>query len=425
MPPTGLLALKTRAENRAQTETVQVYVIELPARFANNVLNFVKESIKDQDCVDLQHLRRFAKARFLPDHLLLDTSSPANGCARDEAARAASKSHSRSRSSRRRSTPPATLHLLICPVTLITVKNLKKALKAVSPFWEEAYPLNLRVVTVPLFAPTSAEQADEWSAKYWPTMYRKINPFGPHPTVLAKAEEEMSLDDGVTRFMVLAQRVAEETRSHACGENIGCVVVERTPEQPDEIIAVAGDGRYVSPNGACAGNPNIMSHAVMRAIGMVARKRVRSAAAEPDALDADMSALDINRPSSKPPAPGAPETVSRSLLDYPLTTLERNAFDKHNIIPNGYLCVDLEIYVTHEPCMMCSMAILHSRFSRCVFGERMPKTGALTADMGLGYGLFWRSELNWKLLCWEWKDPNLSQEALASQKETVDEAVQV
>lgn len=38
MPPTGLLHLKTRAENRAQTDTIQVWTIELPAKAANNAL---------------------------------------------------------------------------------------------------------------------------------------------------------------------------------------------------------------------------------------------------------------------------------------------------------------------------------------------------------------------------------------------------
>jgi tRNA-specific adenosine deaminase 3 len=59
------------------------------------------------------------------------------------------------------------------------------------------------------------------------------------------------------------------------------------------------------------------------------------------------------------------------------------------------------------------MAILHSRFRRCIFSTRMPYTGGMTSDAGdalvhdggLKHGLFWRpSELNWKFLAWEFKE---------------------
>jgi len=42
----------------------------------------------------------------------------------------------------------------------------------------------------------------------------------------------------------------------------------------------------------------------------------------------------------------------------------------------NYRLPDCEIYVTLEPCAMCSMALLHARFKRVVFGAPDPKTGA-------------------------------------------------
>lgn len=80
---------------------------------------------------------------------------------------------------------------------------------------------------------------------------------------------------------------------------------------------------------------------------------------------------------------------------------------------NGYLCLDLEFYVTHEPCTMCAMALVHSRVGRVIFGKRMKTTGSLSAEVdkeaeceehrGLGYGLHWREDLNWRFLGWQYK----------------------
>lgn len=42
----------------------------------------------------------------------------------------------------------------------------------------------------------------------------------------------------------------------------------------------------------------------------------------------------------------------------------------------NYRLPGCELYVTLEPCLMCSGAIMHARLARVVFGARDPKTGA-------------------------------------------------
>jgi len=159
-------------------------------------------------------------------------------------------------------------------------------------------------------------------------------------------------------------------------------------------VAVAGDARFrglssESTSEECiASDPqgNVTAHAVLRAIAIVADKRLALEETE-----------EISNASQKQPDPAV-------FASYPLTPLETQyANIPDNLTAGGYLCLDLELYLTHEPCIMCAMAILHSRFGRVVFGQSMPKTGALSAEAGsLEYGLFWREQLNWKYLCWQW-----------------------
>jgi tRNA(adenine34) deaminase len=49
----------------------------------------------------------------------------------------------------------------------------------------------------------------------------------------------------------------------------------------------------------------------------------------------------------------------------------------------NYRLPDCELFVTLEPCAMCSMALLHARFKRVVFGAADPKTGAAGSVLDL------------------------------------------
>jgi tRNA-specific adenosine deaminase 3 len=234
--------------------------------------------------------------------------------------------------------------------------------------------LPVHIFPIPLVAPTSQEQATTWSAKYWPTVYKKTNSFGPHPSLYERAAAEIKGD--VDRWMELAREVADEACKEGRGESVGVVVVERRDGEA-RVRAVAGDARSIGWSSFSRGNPT--AHAVMRAIGMISE------------------GLRIAEDSS-----ASTSIMSPSIFhDQPLSVLERE-YNCHSTESGGYLCHDLEIYCTHEPCVMCSMAIVHSRFKRLVFGKRMPRSGGVCADGELGHGLWWRKELNWNLLAWQW-----------------------
>ncbi|KAH9258261.1 hypothetical protein BASA81_003310 [Batrachochytrium salamandrivorans] len=45
--------------------------------------------------------------------------------------------------------------------------------------------------------------------------------------------------------------------------------------------------------------------------------------------------------------------------------------------PEDYLCTGMDVFLLHEPCIMCSMALLHSRVGRVFFHYSNPTSGAL------------------------------------------------
>jgi tRNA-specific adenosine deaminase 3 len=379
----------------------------------------VQAAIPDFKTSEISHLRRVVQFKYLPPHLQKQFYPPTRlprGDEDDPAAPALlSTSPSVAPVPDTPSPPPLVddggdaagedatklfdlvRFFLLCPTKHIQHADLFALIRQCPPFdAKNAIAPRIFYVTVPALAPVSAEQAALWSDKYWPISYKNTNPYGPHPSLVQRNAAEIEGEAG--GWLALASTAGKQISEKCLGEDIGVVVVDRMKGTP-HVIAVAGDCRWRSPTGTDVehtGTGNVMAHAVQRAIAMVAKKRLRAAGTDPALLD-------------------------RSLFcDSPLTEVEKEYYEKDNIASSGYLCVDLDIYLTNEPCVMCSMAILHSRFRRCIFSKRMPRTGGMTSDSvdatplagGLKHGLFWRpSELNWKFLAWEFKEENEDKQA--------------
>lgn len=383
----------------------------------------VEATIQETTAANLQHLRRFVKPEHLPTCLrrlegISELTDPAtepagsSGLPRNDTESVPSSYQSAAfltANGPAKTLPQLVLHYLVCPTSVITVENLHQIFSAVEPSLDIDFKPHLRIIPVPLNPPSSEKQARDWSQEHWPTVYKGGNPFGPHPTLVSRALEDVR--SRVGRCMNLAKRVGEELSLAAKGEPIGAVIVDRNGGEGEgaSVVAVAGDARWCLIDKAEEqGNGNVTAHAIMRAIGMVARRRRAplhtGLAAESRPEESDFDA------------------------DRPLTPLESEVYTTSRLARDGYLCLDLELYITHEPCVMCSMAILHSRFSRVIFGQRMLRTGGLTAvspnksdsdinnhDRGLGYGLFWRQELNWRHLAWQWVADDDWQTIISSQ----------
>ncbi len=75
---------------------------------------------------------------------------------------------------------------------------------------------------------------------------------------------------------------------------------------------------------------------------------------------------------------GQGHNQSRSLND-PSAHAEIQALRQAALALNSFRLIDASLYVTVEPCLMCSGALLEARVARLIYGTREPKTGAVVS----------------------------------------------
>jgi tRNA-specific adenosine deaminase 3 len=285
------------------------------------------------------------------------------------------------------------VYIMLCSTSAFTEREFKTILSETESV-EDKENIFITTIPVPLTPPTSQIQAAMWSTQFWPCVYRKNNPLGPHPSLVARATDVVR--DEASMWMALAHRVGNAAHKAGIGEAMGCVVVQREGGK-SQLVAVAGDARWHGePERTGCGNP--AGHCVLRVMSMVAQKLVRH--------ERKMAGLPYIHPNLEFDA----------FEDRPLLEEEAMLYDEVHPNTDGYLCHGLELYTTHEPCVQCSMGVLHSRMGKIVFCNRMPLTGGMASEQrgegypelsdfggGHGLGLFWRRELNWSLLAWEWE----------------------
>ncbi|KAJ6035201.1 uncharacterized protein N7446_009959 [Penicillium canescens] len=149
------------------------------------------------------------------------------------------------------------------------------------------------------------------------------------------------------------------------------------------------------------------------------------------------SAIDPSNPEQSqldhPPLPAPPPSTA-AVSDPPIPTTTSATSRIRTRSQGGYLCTDLDVYLSHEPCLCCSMGMLLSRFRAVIFPRRgRLESGGLASepvvapttdqidheDTGANghtsaeadtegqeergyYGLHWRKELNWRALGFEY-----------------------
>ncbi|TKS67559.1 putative inactive tRNA-specific adenosine deaminase-like protein 3 [Collichthys lucidus] len=197
------------------------------------------------------------------------------------------------------------------------------------------------VVRVPARPPLTRPQF-ELASKHWPTSFHEDK----QVTVALRGELFSPPQKARMHMYMMSALTAAKAGKELGMEAVGAVMVHPVMER---IIAVGHDCRGDHP----------LHHAVMVCIDLVARSQG-----------------------------GGCYSFDR----YPACTFTSDTFQK---VPDAeassqpYICTGYDLYVTREPCVMCAMALVHSRIGRVFYG-----TASVDGALGTKYKIHTQKDLN-------------------------------
>lgn len=190
------------------------------------------------------------------------------------------------------------------------------------------------LVKVPLRPPLTREQYEN-SKQFWPTLFHE------DPWVTSAMKGSLFTSEECQSIEGFMQKAISASKQGLClkQEPVGAVIVDPVTST---VLAVGHDKRHVHP----------MQHAVMVCIDLVAHGQGGGAWNLRDEFFCSTF-------------------VNNGPLDVP------------------YLCTGYDLYTTREPCIMCSMALVHSRIRRVFYGCQSENGG-----LGSAYKIHCQKGLN-------------------------------
>ena len=292
---------------------------------------------------------------------------------------------------------PESLKVVLCPVgdSAAGVASWPAAASAVV----ERHALTPERAQVPGLAPRTREQWEEWT-RVWPIVWQKPNRHlgadaeDLSPEAAAEMRRWMSRallaasERGVGERNEVEHSAGSEEEARAAADVVALPCARNAVLLVDpvgsRVVAVgrdatggwrAGGAAAAETNGATKTHP--LRHAAFAAIDAASAWDIATHGADHDPEAAAAAAATANFDSGGAGDEG-PDALPSVGAKRAREKQEKNLGEKLTALHGRpYLCTGYDAYCAREPCVMCAMALVHSRVRRVVYGVPNAKAGAL------------------------------------------------
>ena len=295
---------------------------------------------------------------------------------------------------------PESLKVLLCPVGVSAAGAADWP--AAASALVERHALSPERAQVPGLAPRTREQWEEWT-RVWPIVWQKPNRHlgadaeDLSPEAAAEMRRWMSRallaasERGVGERNETEHSAGSEEEARAAAEAVALPCARNAVLLVDpvgsRVVAVgrdatggwrAGGAAATKTNGATKTHP--LRHAAFAAIDAASASDIATHGADHDPEAAATAAANVNSAGSGFVISGeeGPDAAPLVGAKRAREKQEKNLGEKLTALHGRpYLCTGYDAYCAREPCVMCAMALVHSRVRRVVYGVPNAKAGAL------------------------------------------------